>query len=382
MKIVTLIGARPQIIKAAALSRAIKNNFSGKIQEVIIHTGQHYDANMSQVFIDELGIPEPDYNLNIGSGSHGVQTAGMITGTEEILLREEPDYLILYGDTNSTLAGAIAASKIHVPIAHIEAGLRSFNKDMPEEINRIMADHASTLLFSPTKTGLQNLINEGFDKDNKSPFTADHPGIFHCGDVMYDNSLYFRKIAEEKSNILKTQRLRDKPFFLATVHRDNNTDQPGRLNAIFEAFLEISRESQTPLVLPLHPRTAKLLDKNLNSTLYQQLQQEENIRLIPPVSFLDMIMLESRCEMVFTDSGGVQKEAYFFEKPVLILRSETEWKEIVEQGCGIVVNADKNKIMNAFDHFSQAGEKLTFPPLFGDGKAAEFIAGILLHTQR
>jgi UDP-GlcNAc3NAcA epimerase len=198
---------------------------------------------------------------------------------------------------------------------------------------------------------------------------------------MYDNSLYFRQIAEEKSDILKTQQLEKKPFFLATVHRDNNTDQPKRLNAIFEAFLEISQESRTPLVLPLHPRTAKLLDKNLNGKLYQQLQQEENIRLIPPVSFLDMIKLESRCEMVFTDSGGVQKEAYFFEKPALILRSETEWKEITEQGCGIIVNADKNKIMNAFDHFSRTGKKLVFPLLFGDGKAAEFIAGILLQNQ-
>jgi UDP-GlcNAc3NAcA epimerase len=252
---------------------------------------------------------------------------------------------------------------------------------MPEEINRIMADHASTLLFSPTETGLQNLMNEGFDKDNQQPFTADQPGIFHCGDVMYDNSLYFRQIAEEKSDILKAQHLEEKTFFLATVHRDNNTDQPERLNAIFEAFLEISQESKTPLVLPLHPRTANLLGKNLDSTLYQQLQQEENIRLIPPVSFLDMIMLESRCEMVFTDSGGVQKEAYFFEKPTLILRSETEWKEIVEQGCGIVVNADKNKIMSAFDHFSQAGKKLAFPALFGDGKAAEFIAGVMVENQ-
>ena len=378
MKIVTLIGARPQIIKAAALSRAIKNKFSDKVQEVIVHTGQHYDANMSQVFIDELSIPEPDYNLNIGSGSHGVQTAGMITGVEEILLREKPDYLVLYGDTNSTLAGAIAASKIHVPIVHIEAGLRSFNKSMPEEINRIMADHASTLLFSPTETGLQNLIHEGFDKDNQPPFTADQPGIFHCGDVMYDNSLYFRKIAEAKSEILKTQYLEDKHFFLATVHRDNNTDQPERLNAIFEAFLEIATNSKIPIVLPLHPRTAKLLGKNLNNNLYQQLQQEENILLIPPVSFLDMIMLESRCEMVFTDSGGVQKEAYFFEKPSLILRSETEWKEITDKGCGIIVNADKNKVLDGFDHFDRTGNKLTFPSLFGDGKAAEFIAGVMV----
>ncbi len=378
MKIVTLIGARPQIIKAAALSRAIKNSFSTEIKEIIVHTGQHYDANMSQVFIDELSIPEPDYNLNIGSGSHGTQTAGMIVGIETILLREKPDYLVLYGDTNSTLAGTIAASKIHIPIVHIEAGLRSFNKSMPEEINRIMADHASTLLFSPTETGLQNLIHEGFDKGNQPPFSADHPGIFHCGDVMYDNSLFFKKIAVEKSHILNELKLEGKPFFLATVHRDNNTDQPKRLNAIFKAFLEIVQENRIPLVLPLHPRTARLLHKNLNRKLYRDLQQEENIRLIPPVSFLDMIMLESRCEMIFTDSGGVQKEAYFFEKPTLILRSETEWKEIVKQGCGLIVNADKSKITDAFTYFQKVGETLKFPNLFGDGKAAEFIAEIMI----
>ena len=381
MKIVTLIGARPQIIKAAALSRAIKNRFSGEIQEIIIHTGQHYDTNMSQVFIDELGIPEPDYNLNIGSGSHGVQTAGMITGTEKILLLENPDYLVLYGDTNSTLAGAIAASKIHVPIVHIEAGLRSFNKSMPEEINRIMADHASTLLFSPTETGIRNLVREGFEKENRPSFTADHPGIFHCGDVMYDNSLYFESIAREKSKILPTLHLENKDFFLATVHRDNNTDQPERLNAIFEAFQEITQASQMPLVLPLHPRTSKLLKKNLDTVLYEKISHNPLIQLTEPVSFLDMIQLEKNCRMLFTDSGGVQKEAYFFEKPAIILRSETEWKEIVEQGCGLIVNADKNKIIQAFEHFSRVDKELQFPPLFGDGKAADFIAGILLQNQ-
>ncbi len=378
MKIVTLIGARPQIIKAAALSRAVRNKFSGKIKEVIVHTGQHYDANMSQVFIDELGIPEPDVNLNIGSGSHGRQTAGMIVGIEEILLKEKPDYLVLYGDTNSTLAGAVAASKIHVPIAHIEAGLRSFNKSMPEEINRIMADHVSTLLFSPTETGLKNLICEGFDANRRPPYDADHPGIFHCGDVMYDNSLYFRKIAEEKSSIIQDLNLEGRPFFLATVHRDNNTDRPERLNAIFEAFLEIADNSRKQIVLPLHPRTAKLLDKNLDTVIYGRLKRNSRVRLVPPVSFLDMIMLESRCDMVFTDSGGVQKEAYFFEKPAVILRSETEWKEIVEEGCGRVVNADKEKILEAFAGFEEKNSALKFPSLFGDGKAAEFMAGVML----
>jgi UDP-GlcNAc3NAcA epimerase len=378
MKIVTLIGARPQIIKAAALSRAIRNSFSDKITEIIVHTGQHYDTNMSQVFIDELGIPEPDVNLNIGSASHGRQTAGMITGIEEVLLKEQPDYIVLYGDTNSTLAGAIAASKIHVPIAHIEAGLRSFNKSMPEEINRIMADHAATLLFSPTATGWHNLISEGFDPDTLPPYDADHPGIFHCGDVMYDNSLYFGKIAKERSDILKKLELENRSFFLATVHRDNNTDQPERLQAVFEAFVEIVNQSRKELVLPLHPRTARLLDKNLTGGLLREVKQNPQIKLVPPVSFLDMIVLESQCEMVFTDSGGVQKEAYFFEKPALILRAETEWKEIVEHGCGKVVSADKEAILQAFNYFEKNRTTLRFPPLFGDGKAAEFIAGTLL----
>ncbi len=381
MKIVTIIGARPQIIKAAALSRAIRNNFKKEIKEIIIHTGQHYDENMSQVFFDELGIPEPNYNLNIGSGLHGKQTAGMISGIEEILLKEKPDYIVLYGDTNSTLAGAVAASKIHIPIVHIEAGLRSFNKSMPEEINRIMADHASTLLFSPTKTGLQNLIKEGFNPDNKAPFTADHPGIFHCGDVMYDNSLYFSEIADNKSTIMEDISLNGNSFFLGTVHRDNNTDKPKRLNALFEAFDEITRSAEIPLVLPLHPRTAKLLQKNLRPELYEKINKNSLIQLIKPVSFLDMIKLEKNCRMIFTDSGGVQKESYFFKKPAIILRPETEWKEIVQQGCGIIADADKENIINAYTYFSKESEKLQFPPIFGNGKAAEFILTTMLENR-
>ncbi len=381
MKIVTIIGARPQIIKAAALSRAIKKNFKNYIKEVIVHTGQHYDTTMSQVFIDELGIPEPDYNLNIGSASHGVQTAGMIKGIEEILLKEKPDYLVLYGDTNSTLAGAIAASKIHVPIVHIEAGLRSFNKSMPEEINRIMCDHASTLLFSPTKTGFNNLVKEGFNPDNVKPFTADNPGIFHCGDVMYDNSLYFKKIAEDKSPVLKDNNLENKRFILSTIHRDNNTDNPERLENIFSALYEIAEESGKDIVLPLHPRTSKILDKNLSQDLYDKVINSKFIKLIPPVSFLDMIMLESNCELVITDSGGVQKEAFFFKKPVIILRSETEWIEIVDEGCGIITDADKNKIKESYYHFIENSGNLNFPGIFGDGKAAEFICKTMLDNK-
>src|ERR1035437_3316554 len=223
IKIVTIIGARPQIIKAAALSKAIKSKFSKEIEEVIVHTGQHYDANMSDVFFDELQIPQPNYNLNVGSGSHAKQTATMLTGIEDILVQEKPQAIVLYGDTNSTLAGAIAAAKIHIPIAHIEAGLRSFNKTMPEEINRITCDHCSTFLFSPTKAGYDNLVKEGFKTDTKVPYNINNPKIYHCGDVMYDNSLHFASIAEQKSKVLEKYNLQKGKFILTTIHRDNNT---------------------------------------------------------------------------------------------------------------------------------------------------------------
>ena len=377
MKIVTVIGARPQIIKAAALSRAIREHFKNEVQEVIVHTGQHYDSNMSQVFFDELGIPQPDYNLGVGSASHGVQTAKMIEGIEEILLKENPDYLVLYGDTNSTLAGAIAASKIHVPIVHIEAGLRSFNKSMPEEINRICCDHCSTLLFSPTATGFKNLINEGFNPDNKKKYTIDNPGIYHCGDVMYDNSKYFANIADQKSQILDKEGLRGIDYVLCTIHRDNNTDQPERLNAIFKALLKIS-ENKT-VVLPLHPRTSKLLSTNLGKELFDKITNSPGIKILPPASFLDMIVLERHAQMVVTDSGGVQKEAFFFQKPCLILRSETEWKEIVECGAAVITDADENRIVEAFDIFTE-NPPHNFPQIFGDGKAAEFICKEMLEN--
>jgi len=379
IKIVTIIGARPQIIKAAALSRAIKNHFSDRISEIIVHTGQHYDKNMSQVFIDELGIPEPDYNLNVGSAGHAEQTAQMIIGIESILKEINPDYIVLYGDTNSTLAGAIAASKIHIPIAHIEAGLRSFNKAMPEEINRIMCDHASTLLFTPTTTGLNNLINEGFNPENNAPFNADNPGIFHCGDVMYDNSLYFKSISEKNSNILNDNNLEKDNFILSTIHRDKNTDEPERLNSIFRALNNISINEDITIVIPLHPRTSKLLEKNLSRELFNSISSNPLIKLLPPVSFLDMIALESNCKMVITDSGGVQKEAYYFNKPCIILRSETEWVEIVEEGAAIIANADEDKIMNSYKDLKVSSTQ-SFPQLFGDGKAAEFICGTMLSS--
>ncbi|HQQ94621.1 MAG TPA: UDP-N-acetylglucosamine 2-epimerase (non-hydrolyzing) [Bacteroidia bacterium] len=377
LKILTIIGARPQIIKAAALSRAIKNQYSGRIQEVIVHTGQHYDANMSQVFFDELGIPVPDYNLNVGSGSHGKQTAAMIAGIEEILQTEKPGAIVLYGDTNSTLAGAVAASKIHIPVVHIEAGLRSFNKSMPEELNRILCDHVSTLLFSPTQTGYRNLLREGFPENNNGPYTADNPKIYHCGDVMYDNSLYFSAMAEQKTDIMKRLDLLKNNFVLATVHRNNNTDEPDRLNALFRALNEISEHYALKVVLPLHPRTAKLLEQNLDPVLLRKIRDNKKFIITQPASFLEMTELEKNCRLVMTDSGGVQKEAFYFKKPCIILRPETEWLELVECGSAMVTDADEQRILHAFAHF-ESNKSLVFPEFYGNGRAAEFICTEML----
>ncbi|MGE0635571.1 MAG: non-hydrolyzing UDP-N-acetylglucosamine 2-epimerase [Bacteroidia bacterium] len=382
LKIFTIVGARPQIIKAAAISRAVRTVFKDKIQESIVHTGQHYDENMSQVFFDEMEIPKPDFNLNIGSGTHGSQTARMIEGIEKLLLENKPDALVIYGDTNSTLAGAIAASKIHVPVVHIEAGLRSYNKSMPEEINRIMADNVSTLLFSPTKTGYNNLLREGFEDTEKSgrkKFDKDHPGIFHCGDVMYDNTLIFSEMAEKKSEALVRNNLVAGNFVLVTIHRDSNTDNPERLTAILEALNEISTEQSIDMILPLHPRTLKMLNGEVYSTIYDLLKEKKRIKIIPPASFFDMIVLEKNAKLIITDSGGVQKEAYFFKKPSIVLRPETEWKEIAENGVAIIADADKQKIKSAYDYFSSKND-LKFPAVFGDGKAAEFICNKMLET--
>lgn len=447
VKILTVVGARPQIIKAAAISRVIKSSFAGKISEKILHTGQHYDANMSEVFFSELGIPEPDFNLNVGSGSHGSQTALMISGIEKVLIAEKPDLLILFGDTNSTLAGAVAASKLHVPVAHIEAGLRSFNKAMPEEINRIMCDHASTWLFVPTIAGLTNLKREGFVIDDsriaQKKVSIDNPGVYHTGDVMYDNSLFFSDVADEKaplSGILRKVfedgykrlsaadragewHLKNGEYILATIHRDNNTDNPERLNAIFKALadiaegvtgkesafgnesvcgsviadgkLSVSDNKGVTVVVPLHPRTEKMLEKILNPMLYERvvrlrdridsgdfltgsLSDNPGILLLPPASFFEMISLEKGARMVITDSGGVQKEAFFFRKPCLILRHETEWVEIVECGAASLVDADYDLIIEGYSDF--LSKRVTYPEIFGDGRAAENILSIICGT--
>lgn len=371
IRILTIIGARPQIIKAAAISRAVKENYAEQIEEKILHTGQHYDQNMSAVFFDELGIPQPDYNLGVGSGLHGEQTAKMITGIEKVLLNDYFDGILLYGDTNSTLAGAVAASKIHVPIFHVEAGLRSHNMAMPEEVNRIVCDQLSSILFPPTETGMRNLREEGFLKSKARFKNCKDRLVVNSGDVMYDNSLFFRNIAKEKCDIIKRLGLTTGGFVLATIHRDHNTDSQKRLTNIFRALLDITERNNVKVVLPLHPRTKKLLPTNLDPSVYERLMTSENICIIPPVSFFEIMELERHARLVMTDSGGVQKEAFFFERPCVILRPETEWVEIVEQGAGILADADYDRIMEAYQDLTD--KTVQFPQLFGDGKASEKI---------
>lgn len=379
LKILTVIGARPQIIKASAISRAIRTHFGEEIQEVLVHTGQHYDQQMSKVFFEELQIPKPDYNLGIGSGSHGVQTAGMISGIEGLLLTEKPDFLVVYGDTNSTLAAAIAGSKLHVPIVHIEAGLRSFNKTMPEEVNRVLCDHTSTLLFSPTETGIHNLINEGFDNQNDGPYHADNPGIFNVGDVMYDNSLFFSELADRQSDILERSQLKTEQFVLCTVHRPQNVDNTINLKNIMKTLIDIAN-SGMPIVLPLHPRTRKQLEQNFEGDLWKDLQTHPNFHLLKPVSFLDMISLQKNSKLIITDSGGIQKEAFFFGKPCIVLRPETEWIEIIQKGAGVLCDNDPSKIWSAWQHFQQY-ETSTTDGIYGNGDAARKMLAIILDNQ-
>lgn len=375
-KIITIIGARPQIIKAAALSRAIKNSFKGQLTEVLVHTGQHYDKNMSDVFFGELGIPKPDYLLQLGGGGHGEQTGKMLIEIEKILLAEKPDALLVYGDTNSTIAGSLAAVKMHIPVIHVEAGLRSFNKKMPEEINRIATDHFSTLLFSPTAAGATNLEKEGFKLSNSEKPSLNNPKVYHCGDVMYDNSLYFSSVADAKSNILKELGLKENGFILSTCHRPSNTDDVNNLRSIMEGLVELSTRSGVPVVLPIHPRTKGRVAEQLAANPISNF--EKHVIIIEPVSFLDMIMLEKSAFMVCTDSGGVQKEAYFFGKNCIILREETEWVEIVEVGAAITVGPSKEKMIAAYEKLTSS--KNDFPAIFGDGKASEFICEKILET--
>jgi len=371
-KIITVIGARPQIIKAAAISRAISNHFSHQMEELIVHTGQHYDENMSEVFFHELGIPKPAFNLNVGSGSHGSMTAKMLEGLESLFIHEKPDAVIVYGDTNSTIAAALAAAKIYIPVIHVEAGLRSFNKAMPEELNRIACDHMSSLLFSPTQAGMENLKKEGFDLTTVQKASIDRPNVYHCGDVMYDNSLFFSELSEEKSRVLENNDLYKNQFILCTIHRDTNTDEATNLNAIFNALLRIQEETDLDIILPLHPRTKKKMDELLNDKLREKLKQSSAIKIIPPAGFLDIIALEKHAKLIVTDSGGLQKEAFFFHKPCVILREQTEWIEIIENGNARLAGSNEELIVRQSLEML-AKSDFSYPDLFGDGQAAKFI---------
>ncbi len=370
LKILNIVGARPQIIKASAISRAIAGEFADQITEIVVHTGQHYDRELSEVFFDELEIRMPDHNLQVGSGRHGRQTGLIMERIEDVILNEKPDCVIIYGDTNSTLAAAIAASKQHYPVVHIEAGMRSFNKAMPEELNRVMADHASTLLFAPTNTAFKNLMAEGFRPENIAPYTINNPRVFLTGDIMYDNSLFYADLAEKKKkDFMEGLKLTENEYVLATIHRDMNTDDPERLNAIFSTLRELAESNQISMVMPLHPRTMIAL-RNRAPELYQALSDSQFINVIRPVSFLEMIMLEKKARLIITDSGGVQKESHFFSKPCIVLRKETEWVELVKNGTVRLADADPGKIREAWEYFMNSSEVLQYPGFYGDGKAA------------
>ncbi|MCT7995239.1 non-hydrolyzing UDP-N-acetylglucosamine 2-epimerase [Laspinema olomoucense] len=361
MKCVTIVGARPQFIKAATVSRVL--GFNPHITEILVHTGQHYDSNMSEVFFDELEIPRPDYHLGIGSGPHGSQTGKMLEAIEAVLIHEEPNWVLVYGDTNSTLAGALAATKLHISVAHVEAGLRSFNRQMPEEINRVLTDHSSDLLLAPTETAVKNLLHEGIP-ENK---------VHLVGDVMYDAALYYGAKADTHSQILFKLGLSPKSYILATIHRAENTDDSLRLQAIFQGLIQVAQE--IPVVLPLHPRTRKALEReNLLSEI------SESLLLIDPVGYLDMVMLEKNACLISTDSGGVQKEAFFYRVPCVTLRKETEWVELVEMGWNcLTIPYSREQIKKGIENFLHQ-----FPAnnsgicgIYGEGIAAQKIVNLL-----
>ena len=351
MKIASVIGARPEFVKEAPLVDELRKNH----EEIIIHTGQHYDYEMSKIFFSDLDIPKSDYNLGVGSGLHGKQTAEMLIKLEKVLLKEKPDLVIVSGDTNTTLAGALAASKLNLKLAHIESGMRSFDKSMPEEINRVATDHMSDILFCSTNTAVQNLMKEGISKN-----------VFDVGDVMIDAIKKNIILAEKKSNILKKLSLKSKGYMVATVHRAGNTDDKKNMSAIIDAFVE----SKEKIIFPVHPRTEKYihlygLDKKLKKT---------NVIATKPTGYIDMLVLEKNARKILTDSGGMQKESYFFKVPCITLRNTTEWVETVSDGWNILTGADKSKILNAIKNFSPKGKQHED---YGNGNASKSIARII-----
>ncbi len=377
MKIVTIVGARPQFIKAAAVSRAIQafnrrvlQGGTGKrVREILVHTGQHYDYLMDQVFFEELRLPKPDYHLGVGSGSHAIQTGRMLERIETVLNKEKPAVVVVYGDTNSTLAGALAAAKLHIPIAHVEAGLRSYKRNMPEEVNRLLADHLSTLLFSPTVQAVRNLSKEGIRNGDKTV-------VKNVGDVMYDSVLYYAQLAEKRSTILENLNLVNlqsaipyPQYYLATLHRAENTDNPSRLKSILKALKEIGKES--PVVLPVHPRTKKMIKA------HHLLTEVKGIQLTDPLSYFDMLALERHAKAILTDSGGVQKEAYWFRVPCLTLRKETEWVETIRGGWNVLVGTETSRIVKEVERRRWRKPPRRGRGMFGDGKASEKIVQII-----
>lgn len=370
LKIVSIIGARPQFIKAASLSRAIRefnrkcNRGGSKIKELIVHTGQHYDYNMNDIFFKELELNPPSYNLRVGSQSHGRQTAMMLERIEAVLKKETPDLVLVYGDTNSTLAGALAAKKLNILLAHIEAGLRSYNMGMPEEINRIVVDRISDMLFCPTRTAIKNLYLEGI----KNTTTKKFPKVFLVGDVMYDAILFYLGVAKSQSNILEVQSLIPKNYYLATIHRAENTDNRLRLKSIIESLNSIAKD-KAPVLFPVHPRTKKAMSALKIKSF------TKSLKMIEPVSYLDMLMLEKNARAILTDSGGIQKEAYFLNVPCVTLRDETEWVETVDVGMNVLGGADRNRIKEALDRVSTSDVKQ--PKADGYGNASTKIIQII-----
>lgn len=353
-KIVSIIGARPQFIKAAAVSRAFSKS---PIEEIIIHTGQHFDKNMSEIFFEEMQIPQPHYNLQINSLSHGAMTGRMIEEIEKVLQKENPDAVLIYGDTNSTIAGALAAKKLHIKVIHVEAGLRSFNMEMPEEINRILTDRISDFLFCPTETAVKNLMKEGFENFDCK--------IINSGDVMQDAALYYAQFSKDKSSITNDLNLQDKKFVLGTFHRQENTDNLENLSEIIRALNEINKS--VPVIIPLHPRTKKIIQQN---------NLKPQFTIIEPVGYFDMIELLKNCQLVMTDSGGLQKEAFFFQKHCITMRDQTEWTELIENGFNVLTGADFTLITNAFHDFYTKESDFSIG-LYGNGNASEIIISAL-----
>jgi UDP-GlcNAc3NAcA epimerase len=359
MKICTIIGARPQFVKAAAISAKITEmGANTAIEEVIIHTGQHYDPEMSDIFFNELEIPKEKYNLNVGSGLHGAQTGRMIAGIEEILLKEEPDWVLIYGDTNSTLAGALAAVKLHIPIAHIESGMRSFNRAMPEEINRVISDHICTLNLCSTTTAIENLKNEGLE--NTAVLT---------GDVMYDCAVKFADLAEKHCKPLTKFDLTSKNYILMTCHRAENTDDKLRMSQILNAVNTLAEDTQ--VLYPIHPRTKKLLEQH-------NLFFSDNVKIVDPVGYFEMLILEKNASLILTDSGGVQKEAFFYNVPCVTMRDETEWVETVELGFNIITGADATSIIDAVAKFANTPPRPGSSSPYGNANSAEKIIRTIL----